>query len=93
MNKLNLLALAAFLTGFVSIGSSDKENVPLDLTKGRSLPAITKKSAALPIDQIKLPAGFSISLYAEVQGARSMVMSPAGTLFVGTQRSGNVYAV
>jgi hypothetical protein len=39
----------------------------------------------VPLDKIKLPPGFSISVYAEVEGARSMVMSPSGTLFVGTQ--------
>jgi glucose/arabinose dehydrogenase len=50
-------------------------------------------SANLPLDKIKLPAGFSISVYAEVPGARQMVMSESGTLFVGTQRAGNVYAV
>ena len=58
-----------------------------------SVAAITKKSAALPLDKIKLPQGFSISVYAEVEGARSMVMSPSGTLFVGTQGPGKVYAV
>jgi glucose/arabinose dehydrogenase len=58
-----------------------------------SFAAITSKSAALPLEKIKLPAGFSISVYAEVPGARSMVMSPSGTVFVGTQRSGLVHAV
>jgi glucose/arabinose dehydrogenase len=42
---------------------------------------------------IRLPAGFEISLYAEVLGARSMTLSPSGTLFVGTQRGGRVYAI
>ena len=49
--------------------------------------------AVLPLDRIKMPDGFSISVYAEVEGARSMVMSPSGTLFIGTQRAGKVYAV
>jgi glucose/arabinose dehydrogenase len=44
------------------------------------------------LDAIRLPPGFSISLYAEVPGARSMAMGPKGTLFVGT-RDGQVYAV
>lgn len=42
--------------------------------------------------KIRLPAGFAISLYARVPGARSMAWSPSGTLFVGT-REENVYAV
>ncbi|QEC56901.1 PQQ-dependent sugar dehydrogenase [Flavisolibacter ginsenosidimutans] len=44
------------------------------------------------LDKIKLPAGFKISVFAEVPGARSLTLSPAGTLFVGTQGS-KVYAV
>jgi len=51
-------------------------------------------AADLPLDQIKLPAGFSITLYAgEVPGARSMALGDNGTLFVGSQRPGTVYAV
>lgn len=43
---------------------------------------------------IKLPPGFSIDYYAEnVEGARSMVLSPDGTLFVGSRDTGKVYAV
>lgn len=48
----------------------------------------------LPLDQIKLPPGFDIQLYAgNVPNARSMTLSPSGILFVGTRREGNVYAV
>jgi glucose/arabinose dehydrogenase len=44
--------------------------------------------------KIKLPHGFEINFYAEkVDGARSMVLSPNGTLFVGSRGPGNVYAV
>ncbi|HEX5338589.1 MAG TPA: PQQ-dependent sugar dehydrogenase [Gallionella sp.] len=47
----------------------------------------------LPLDKIKLPPGFKISLYADnVPGARSMALSPDGTLFVGT-RGKKVYAL
>ncbi|MHB8102657.1 MAG: PQQ-dependent sugar dehydrogenase [Methanosarcina sp.] len=43
---------------------------------------------------IKLPPGFSIDYYAEnIEGARSMVLSPNGTLFVGSRDAGKVYAV
>src|SRR4030067_108469 len=51
-------------------------------------------SAKLPLEKIKLPPGFKISVYAEkVSGARSMTLSPGGTLFVGTRGEGNVYAL
>ncbi|WP_269851481.1 PQQ-dependent sugar dehydrogenase [Methanosarcina horonobensis] len=43
---------------------------------------------------IELPPGFSIDYYAEnVEGARSMALSPNGTLFVGSRGEGRVYAV
>ena len=43
---------------------------------------------------IELPSGFSIDYYAEnVEGARSMALSPNGTLFVGSRSEGKVYAI
>ncbi len=49
---------------------------------------------SVQLDKIKLPPGFEIKIYASgVKGARSMALSPKGTLFVGTRREGNVYAV
>lgn len=46
-----------------------------------------------PLDRIKLPPGFSISLYSDqVPGARSLALSPNGTVFVGT-RDRVVYAL
>ena len=51
-------------------------------------------ASELPLDKIKLPPGFSISIYARnVPGARSMTWSPNGTLFVGTRQEGKVYAI
>ena len=44
------------------------------------------------LDKIKLPAGFKIDVYAEVPNARSMCISPNGTVFVGTKEK-EVYAV
>ena len=45
---------------------------------------------------IRLPSGFAISMYADdVPGARSLTLSPAGIVYVGTREGGNgsVYAV
>ena len=48
----------------------------------------------LPLNTIKLPPGFEINIFAaNVPNARSMSLSPNGTLFVGTRTAGNVYAV
>ncbi|MCC6461630.1 MAG: PQQ-dependent sugar dehydrogenase [Saprospiraceae bacterium] len=54
-------------------------------------PAYTGK---LPLEKIKLPEGFHITTFAEdVKNARSLCLSPGGTLFVGTRDAGNVYAL
>lgn len=47
----------------------------------------------LPLERIKLPQGFSIELYARAPEARSLALSPSGVLFVGTRRTGTVYAI
>lgn len=48
----------------------------------------------LSLDTIKLPPGFRIDVYAaDIPGARSMTLSPNGTLFVGTRDEGKVYAI
>jgi hypothetical protein len=48
----------------------------------------------LPLNNIKLPPGFEISIYAgNLPNARSLALSPKGTLFVGTLKEGKVYAV
>jgi len=48
----------------------------------------------LPIEKIQLPIGFHIDIYAQgVDNARSMALSPNGTLFVGSRTAGNVYAL
>ncbi|GIV58626.1 MAG: sorbosone dehydrogenase [Rhodothermaceae bacterium] len=48
----------------------------------------------LDLDKIKLPPGFEISVFAEgLPNARSLRLTPGGTLFVGTRREGKVYAV
>ena len=50
--------------------------------------------AADRLDRITLPPGFTIEVFSDaVPGARSMALSPAGTLFVGTREKGVVYAI
>jgi glucose/arabinose dehydrogenase len=62
----------------VSLGLIPAATAPLDLS----------------LNSIVLPPGFTISIFAlPVKGARSMALSPNGTLFVGTRDAGNVYAL
>ncbi len=52
------------------------------------------EAKTLPLQEILLPPGFHISVFAEdVPNARSMSLSPNGTLFVGTRNAGKVYAL
>lgn len=93
MKKLQFIPVIAALAGLIFLGSTSKHNTSFPKAKDGAVPAITGLSDDLPLSKIKMPDGFSIKVYAEIRGARSMVMSPSGTLFVGTQRSGFVYAV
>lgn len=46
------------------------------------------------LSRIQMPEGFRIGIYArDVPNARAMAMGPGGTLFVGSRRAGNLYAV
>lgn len=80
-------------------GNSAKETTVAESTSTEvpgvdtSVPALTDSSAQLPLNSIKLPKGFSISVYAEVDNARSMALSPSGTLYVGNRNEDKVYAV
>jgi glucose/arabinose dehydrogenase len=56
-------------------------------------PAITSYSKTLPLDKVKMPSGFSISVFAEVNNARSLAMGEKGTLFIGNRNGDKVYAV
>ncbi|MCQ1536692.1 sorbosone dehydrogenase family protein [Methanosarcina sp. KYL-1] len=60
----------------------------------RSVPLSNCDENGTGIGCIELPPGFSIDYYAEnVENARSMTLSPNGTLFVGSRGAGKVYAI
>jgi glucose/arabinose dehydrogenase len=57
-------------------------------------PPLATPVAKLPLDQLKVPDGFKIEVYASgLANAREMTQAPDGTLFVGTRTVGKVYAV
>lgn len=59
-----------------------------------TLPAGPAGAENVPLERIRLPQGFNIQLFADdVPGARSMALSPDGTLFIGSRGAGKVYAV
>ncbi|GAB4498161.1 MAG: sorbosone dehydrogenase family protein [Saprospiraceae bacterium] len=78
---------------FACTASNPPKNGIAPAPSGSSIasPVYTGK---LPIDKIKLPPGFKIGVFAEnLDNARSLCLSPNGTLFVGTRDKGNVYAL
>lgn len=66
-----------------------------DSTLAPNPPGLTAKAASdMKLDQIKLPPGFKIELWAEgMPNARTIAVGAKGTVFVGTRLVGNVYAV
>ena len=48
----------------------------------------------IPVDKLKLPAGFKAEVWSQGHpAARTMVMGPKGTIFMGTRQIGRVYAI
>ncbi len=90
MQKL-LTLFSAILICVIGCQSSQSKNA------GDTVPVTEINTDGLDkkynLDKIKLPAGFSISVYAEVPNARSMTFGDKGTLFVGNRNEDNVYAV
>jgi glucose/arabinose dehydrogenase len=67
--------------------------VVLFLSAALGLQEVSAGITAAQLQQIKLPDGFRISIFADdVPGARSMALAENGVVFVGSQK-GNVYAV
>ena len=57
-------------------------------------PPAPKAAGEIPVDKIKVPTGFKVSLWAHgINNAREMVWGDKGTLFVSSRVAGNVYAV
>ena len=84
ITNLSCLLLAFGLTMNVAAGNGDPKPNKLDIKYKKQL------------ESIKLPAGFHISVFAEVKSARSICLGPDGTVFVGTREkgeSGKVYAL
>jgi glucose/arabinose dehydrogenase len=53
-----------------------------------------KKEKELHLDEIKLPPGFHISIFADhIENARSLALGAKGTVFVSTRQNDKVYAL
>ncbi|NIT34961.1 MAG: sorbosone dehydrogenase family protein [candidate division Zixibacteria bacterium] len=75
-------------------GRTSPPNDAAPLTAAAAAVATGDWGHGLPIDEIKVPPGFRIGVYAyPVPGARSLALGEKGTVFVGTRGKGKVYAL
>jgi glucose/arabinose dehydrogenase len=81
--------------GFSPIDQTKVERSKQDFNlKGHPVPPIAMPADKLPLDKIKLPAGFKAEVWSSGHaGARTMVMGDKGTMFMGTRIIGRVYAI
>ncbi len=89
MKFLKIVApiLLILIAGGCFLMKKFKVNPPINLI-GKSY------KGELPIDKITVPDGFKIDVYAEsVENARSICISPSGTLFVGNRGGDKVLAL
>ena len=71
-----------------------KRWLPLVLCLTSSVCMPTLRGGDPRLQDIRLPPGFSVSIYAaNVNNARGMCMSPEGTLYVGSREEGTVVAL
>ncbi|MDQ3073072.1 MAG: PQQ-dependent sugar dehydrogenase [Bacteroidota bacterium] len=83
---LVLLAVIGINSSCNEAGNGTQENTAI---KG----SVPQAETDLPLDRIKLPSGFHISIYAKgIKGARSLALGKDGTVFTGT-RDEVVYAL
>ena len=93
-----VLALAPVAPALAQAPPPWKQGQPTDLANSTLAPIAQPPGPAapgeIPVDKIKVPRGFTVSLWAHgINNARAMVWGDNGTLFVSSRVAGNVYAV
>ena len=88
-------AVAQAPPGMSAIDKSDPKLSKQDTgLRPHATPPIPAALDKLPIDKIKLPAGFKAEVWSSGHaGARTMVRGAKGTIFMGTRQLGRVYAI
>lgn len=93
MQARSLLYALGILLLNCSTGNRETLEDPVKPSEDGSVPALTAYHQSLPLDKIKMPAGFVIEVFAEVENARSLTISPSGVVYVGNRGGDKVYAV
>lgn len=89
MSNYKVPSFFLFLMVLACSNSGRNEKPSHDASDGQ----LSQAAKALPLNKIKLPAGFKIEIFAEVENARSLAMSPSGVVFVGNRNGDKVYAL
>lgn len=83
--------LCFFTVGIILSSCKQKQKAESNTS---SIVEYDEPESTLPLERLRLPEGFEISVYADnIDGARSMAMGDDGTLFVGTRTENLVYAL
>lgn len=92
MQSLKLFSLFFLAVSFTQMNScsNEKKNNSGNNTNKLSQQELNKK---FEVEKLKVPPGFSINVYAEVPNARSLCVTPAGTVFVSNRTGTSIYAV
>jgi len=100
---ITLLALGAMALGLPIAQAQQpppswKQGQPAELANSplspHAQPPAPKAPGEIPVDKLKVPSGFKVSLWASgLPNARVMTWGDKGTLFVSSRVAGNVYAV
>ncbi|MEM6360541.1 MAG: sorbosone dehydrogenase family protein [Bacteroidota bacterium] len=85
-----LLALV-LSTIFLMACGSESESGSSSLNSDSS--AVTLTESDYPLEKLNLPPGFKVSIFAEVENARSLAMSSSGVIYVGNRSADKVYAL
>jgi glucose/arabinose dehydrogenase len=109
ISTFRILAIASLAAAFAAASTAataqQPGSSPIDRTdrakskqnpklKGNPQPATATPLDKIPLNRIKLPAGFKAEVWSHGHAAgRTMVMGSKGTMFMGTRRIGRVYAI
>jgi glucose/arabinose dehydrogenase len=92
ISPLKLLLGTSLLISCSNLSAPEKKGIQEAVVKN-NLAGSEQIADKYNLGKITLPPGFHITVFAEVPNARSMCLSPNGTLYVGTKESSKVYAV
>ncbi|MDX5337454.1 MAG: PQQ-dependent sugar dehydrogenase [Cyclobacteriaceae bacterium] len=94
MNSLKPILFSLFLGAISFSAQAQGKLSPISTPNSANKRNIQNAKAEVKLDQLRLPAGFKIDVWAaDIPNARSMAISENGIVFVGNRQEKNVYAV